>query len=106
VRQGQNRKLADTLVVADGEQQACRPTPIGCSMRLNNRDSPWGSTINTRESLMNIVKCLITGERPVTELKTAFTVAGGPPKILRIGNGRELVPQALQRFCDGKTGLV
>src|SRR6476661_2286947 len=35
----------------------------------------------------------------------AFAAAGGPPKVLRMDNGPELVSQALQRFCDGKVGL-
>ena len=39
------------------------------------------------------------------ELEAVFTVAGGPPKVLRMDNGPELVSQALQRFCEGKVGL-
>ena len=31
-----------------------------------------------------------------------FAVAGGPPKVVRMDNGPELVSQALQRSCDGK----
>jgi putative transposase len=61
---------------------------------------------HTRESLMNIVERSITAERLVSELETAFTVAGGPPKVLRTDNGPELVSQALQRFCENKTGMV
>ncbi|WP_122442739.1 IS3 family transposase [Mycobacterium attenuatum] len=61
---------------------------------------------HTRESLLNIVERSITAERLVAELETAFTVAGGPPKVLRMDNGPELVSQALQRFCENKTGLV
>ena len=34
-----------------------------------------------------------------------FAAAGGPPKVLRMDNGPELISQALQRFCDGKVGL-
>ena len=30
---------------------------------------------------------------------------GGPPEVLRMRNGPELVSQALQQFCDGKVGL-
>ena len=37
--------------------------------------------------------------------RRVFAVAGGPPKVLRMDNGPELVSQALQRFCDGKVGL-
>jgi hypothetical protein len=36
---------------------------------------------------MNIVERSITAERLVTELETAFAVAGGPPKVLRMDNG-------------------
>jgi transposase InsO family protein len=61
---------------------------------------------HTRCSLMNIVERSITAERLVTELEAALTVAGGPPKILRMDNDPELVSQVLQWFCDGKTGLV
>jgi len=61
---------------------------------------------HTRVSLLNIVECSITAERLVTELQTAFAVAGGPPKVPRMDNGPELVSQALQRFCQDKTGLV
>ncbi|MGV0476848.1 IS3 family transposase [Mycobacterium kansasii] len=61
---------------------------------------------HTRESLLNIVERSITAERLVTELETAFAVAGGPPKVLRMDNGPELVSQALQRFCENKTGLL
>ncbi len=57
---------------------------------------------HTRESLLNIVERSITAERLVTELETAFAVAGGPPKVLRMDNGPELVSQALQRFCENK----
>lgn len=39
------------------------------------------------------------------ELEKAFA-AGGPPKVLRADNGPELVSQALQRFCENKTGIV
>jgi len=61
---------------------------------------------HTRCSLMNIVERSITAERLVTELETAFAVAGGPPKVLRMDNGPELVSAALQRFCENRTGLV
>jgi putative transposase len=58
---------------------------------------------HTRCSLMNIVERSITAERLVTELEAALTVAGGPPKILRMDHGPELVSQVLQWFCDGTT---
>ena len=47
----------------------------------------------------------ITAECLVAELETVFTTAGGPPKVLRIDNGPELVSAALQRFCEHKVGL-
>ncbi|WP_155770925.1 IS3 family transposase [Mycobacterium colombiense] len=61
---------------------------------------------HTRESLLNLVERSITGERLVEELKKVFDAAGGPPKVLRLDNGPEMVSQALQRFCENKTGMV
>ena len=61
---------------------------------------------HTRCSLLNVVERSITAERLVTELETAFALASGPPKVLRMDNGPELVSAALQRFCENKTGLV
>ena len=61
---------------------------------------------HTRLSLLHVVERSITGERLVFELEKAFAAAGGPPKVLRMDNGPELVSQALQRFCENKTGLV
>jgi transposase InsO family protein len=46
---------------------------------------------HTRESLLNIVDRSITGERLVEELKKVFAAVGGPPKVLRMDNGPELV---------------
>ena len=60
---------------------------------------------HTRVSLLHLVERSITAERLVAELERVFVVAGGPPKVLRMDNGPELVSQALQRFCDGKVGL-
>ncbi len=60
---------------------------------------------HTRESLLHLVERSITSERLVAELEKVFAVAGGPPKVLRMDNGPELVSQALQRFCDKKVGL-
>ena len=61
---------------------------------------------HTRESLLHLVERSITAERLVAELEKVFTAAGGPPKVLRMDNGPELVSQALQRFCEDKTGTV
>ena len=60
---------------------------------------------HTRCSLLHVVERSITAERLVAELETVFAAAGGPPKVLRMDNGPELVSQALQRFCDGKVDL-
>ena len=60
---------------------------------------------HTRESLMNLVERSITAERLVADLERVFAAAGGPPMVLRMDNGPELVSQALQQFCDGKVGL-
>ncbi len=60
---------------------------------------------HTRMSLLHLVERSITAECLVAELEAVFTVAGGPPKVLRMDNGPELVSQALQRFCEGKVGL-
>jgi putative transposase len=60
---------------------------------------------HTRESLLHVVERSITAAHLVTELEAVFAAAGGPPKVLRINNGPELVSQALQRFCEGKVEL-
>ena len=61
---------------------------------------------HTRESLLNLVERSITGERLVAELTKVFAAHGGPPKVLRLDNGPEMVSQALQRFCENRTGMV
>ena len=60
---------------------------------------------HARESLLHLVERSITAEWLVTELEWVFAAACGPPKVLRMDNGPELVSQALQQFCDGKVGL-
>jgi putative transposase len=60
---------------------------------------------HTRLSLLHLVDRSITARRLVTELEAAFAAAGGPPKVLRMDNGPELVSQALQQFCEGKVEL-
>jgi uncharacterized RmlC-like cupin family protein len=60
---------------------------------------------HTRVSLLHLVERSITAECLVAELETVFTSAGGPPKVLRMDNGPELVSAALQRFCEHKVGL-
>lgn len=61
---------------------------------------------HTRESLLNLVERSITGEHLVEELTKVFAAKGGPPKVLRMDNGPEMVSQALQWFCQHKTGMV
>jgi len=60
---------------------------------------------HTRESLLNIVERSITAERLVEDLERSFAAAGGPPMVLRMDNGPEMISQALQQFCGGKVGL-
>lgn len=40
----------------------------------------------------------------IDELETVFAEAGGPPRVLRMDTGPEFISQALQQFCDAKTG--
>ncbi|WP_280335623.1 IS3 family transposase [Nocardia wallacei] len=61
---------------------------------------------HTRESLLHLVERSITAERLVAELQRVFAARGGPPRMLRMDNGPEMISQALQQFCAGKTGLV
>jgi putative transposase len=60
---------------------------------------------HTRESLLNIVERSITAQRLVAELEVVFAAAGGPPYLMRMDNGPELVSHAVQQFCDGKVGM-
>jgi hypothetical protein len=56
---------------------------------------------HTRCLLLNIVERSIHANHLVTELETTFTVAGGPPKVLRSDNvPGVLVSQALQPLCE------
>ena len=60
---------------------------------------------HTRESLLNIVERSITAERLIEDLERSFAAAGGPPMVLRMDNGPEMISQALQQFCESKVGL-
>ena len=60
---------------------------------------------HTRESLLNIVERSITADRLIEQLHTCFAAASGPPLVLRMDNGPELISQALQSFCAGQVGL-
>ena len=46
---------------------------------------------HTRESLLNIVERSITAERLVEDLERCFAAAGGPPMVLRLDNGPEMI---------------
>jgi putative transposase len=37
---------------------------------------------------------------------SCFATTGGPPQVLRLDSGPEMVFQALQQFCDGKVGMT
>ena len=54
---------------------------------------------HTRESLRHLVERSITAERLVSELEQVFAAAGGPPKVLRMDNGPELVCQRMRLCC-------
>jgi putative transposase len=57
---------------------------------------------HTRMSLLHLVERSITAERLVEELERVFAAAGGPPKVLRMDKGPEMVSHALQQFCVGQ----
>ncbi|MFF7939812.1 IS3 family transposase [Nocardia gamkensis] len=60
---------------------------------------------HTRESLLHLVERSITAERLVAELQQVFTARGGPPKVLRMDNGPEMIFHALQQFCADRVGI-
>ncbi|MEV6389043.1 integrase catalytic domain-containing protein [Nocardia xishanensis] len=60
---------------------------------------------HTRESLLHLVERSITAERLVAELEKVFTAAGGPPQVLRMDNGPEMVSRVLQQFCADRAGI-
>ncbi|MGW4371968.1 DDE-type integrase/transposase/recombinase [Nocardia takedensis] len=60
---------------------------------------------HTRESLLHIVERSITADRLVAELRKAFTVAGGPPRVLWMDNGPEMISHALRQFCVDRVGI-
>ncbi|WP_371856499.1 IS3 family transposase [Nocardia anaemiae] len=61
---------------------------------------------HTRESLLHLVERSITAEKLVAELEKVFTARGGPPKVLRMDNGPEMISHALQQFCSDRVGIV
>ncbi|BCK53195.1 integrase [Nocardia wallacei] len=60
---------------------------------------------HTRESLLHVVERSITADRLVAELDKVFAAAGGPPRVLRMDNGPEMISHALQRFCADQVGI-
>lgn len=60
---------------------------------------------HTRESLLHLAERSITAERLVDELQDVFDQRGGPPMVLRLDNGPEMISQALREFCAGRAGL-
>ncbi|RBO85266.1 transposase InsO family protein [Nocardia puris] len=61
---------------------------------------------HTRESLLHLVERSITAEKLVAELERVFATRGGPPKVLRMDNGPEMISHALQQFCADRVGIV
>ncbi|WP_225732374.1 MULTISPECIES: IS3 family transposase [unclassified Nocardia] len=61
---------------------------------------------HTRESLLHVVERSITAEKLVAELEKVFTARGGPPRVLRMDNGPEMISRALQQFCADRVGIV
>ena len=61
---------------------------------------------HARESLLHLVERSITAERLVSELQGVFAAADGPPMVLRMDNGPELISQALQQFCRWQGRVV
>lgn len=59
---------------------------------------------HTRESLLHLAERSIIAERLIVELEKVFTTLGGPPKVLRMDNGPEMVSRALQQFCGNRVG--
>jgi putative transposase len=125
-----NKKKVHRLWIAEGLQVAVRSPRkrVGtCTTPQVAADAPkvvWAldfqfdSTIDgkaikiasmvdehTRESLLRLVERSITAQTLIAELDRVFAAVGGPPMVLRMDNGPELISQALQQFCDGKVGL-
>jgi Integrase core domain len=59
---------------------------------------------HTRESLLNIVERSITAERLIGALEKCFTAAAGPPMVLRMDNGPELISQARNSSAQARSG--
>ena len=115
-----HRPLREVEVEGPHHRQIVDPSvrPQGLDLDVWALDVKFDSTIDgkavkiasiidehTGESLLHVVERSISAERLVAELHLVFAAAGGPPEVLRMRNGPELVSQALQQFCDGKVGL-
>jgi hypothetical protein len=75
--------------------------PVRFHHRRQDHQDRLDDDEHTRESLMKIVE-RSSPPNASTELETAFTLADGPPKVLRMGNGPKLISYALQQFCENK----
>ena len=60
---------------------------------------------HTRQSLLNIVERSIIAQRLTDELDKTFALWGGPPMVLRMDNGPELISHVLQQFCRDRVGI-
>ena len=76
---------------------------IAPSTEKPSRSHRWSTNIPVSHCC--IWRKLHHAERLVTELEKDFATAGGPPMVLRMDNGPELVSQALQRFCGDRIGM-
>jgi transposase InsO family protein len=61
---------------------------------------------HTRESLLHLAERSITPDRLVAELERVFDLRGGPPAVLRMDNGPEMISTALREFCAERVGLA
>ena len=61
---------------------------------------------HTRESLLHLAERSITADRLVAELERVFDLRGGPPAVLRMDNGPEMISTALREFCAERVGLA
>ncbi|MEV6322459.1 DDE-type integrase/transposase/recombinase [Nocardia sp. NPDC051787] len=61
---------------------------------------------HARESLLHLVERSITAEKLMAELEQVFAARGGPPKVLRVDNGTEMISASLHQFCADRAGIV
>ena len=100
--------------MANPVAQHHRPTPTatardGLTTRRKARPEPTGKTGQTSGPATSTISDpppKISSPRDVNPIHgSRFTAAGGPPLVVRMDNGPELIPQALQRFCVHGVGL-